>query len=102
MIGLIPGKMIPVLCGKNDDLEKTASNIKNWIVPVKDACSMSHAQVCSGGVDVTELTDKLESRIQPGIYFAGEVVDVDGPCGGYNLQWAWSSGAVAGRAAAKE
>lgn len=102
LVGLIPGKMIPVLCGKNDDLEKTASNIKDWVVPVKDACSMAHAQVCSGGVDVSELTYELESKMQPGIYFAGEVVDVDGPCGGYNLQWAWSSGAVAGKAAAKE
>lgn len=42
----------------------------------------------------------MESRIVPGLYFAGEVVDIDGMCGGYNLQWAWSSGFVAGSAAA--
>ena len=63
---------------------------------------MDHAQVCSGGVDVTQLTEHLESRLHPGLYFAGELVDVDGPCGGYNLQWAWSSGAVAGKSAAFE
>ena len=44
----------------------------------------------------------MESTLVPGLYFAGEVVDVDGNCGGYNLQWAWSSAAVAGRACAKE
>ena len=53
-------------------------------------------------MNTKELTLSLESKLQPGIFFAGEVIDVDGPCGGYNLQWAWSSGAVAGRAAAKE
>ena len=46
--------------------------------------------------------DTMESRLAGGLYFAGEMVDVDGPCGGYNLQWAWSSGALAGRSAAAE
>lgn len=41
----------------------------------------------------------MESALVPGLYFAGEIVDVDGKCGGYNLQWAWSSGYVAGRSA---
>ena len=51
------------------------------------------AQVCSGGVDTREVDAKtLESRLVPGLYFAGELLDVDGKCGGYNLQWAWSSG----------
>lgn len=58
------------------------------------------AQVCAGGVSLQEVRpDTLESRLAPGLYFAGEMLDVDGPCGGYNLQWAWSSGFVAGRAA---
>lgn len=58
------------------------------------------AQVCAGGVDCSEVTDSLMSKRQPGLYFAGEILDIDGICGGYNLQWAWSSGAVAGKAAA--
>lgn len=58
------------------------------------------AQVCAGGVDCNEVTENLMSKKQPGLYFAGEILDIDGACGGYNLQWAWSSGAVAGRAAA--
>ena len=60
-----------------------------------------HAQVCAGGVDTDEINPTtMESRIVPGLYFAGEVVDIDGLCGGYNLQWAWSSGFVAGSTAA--
>lgn len=50
---------------------------------------------------LTELTGNLESDFQPGLFFAGEVADVDGTCGGYNLQWAFSSGTVAGRAIVK-
>jgi len=56
-----------------------------------------HAQVTAGGVDVAEVDpETLESRRVPGVYFAGEILDVDGDSGGYNLQWAWSSGYVAG------
>ena len=58
------------------------------------------AQVCAGGVDCKEVTGQLMSKKRPGLYFAGEILDVDGLCGGYNLQWAFGSGAVAGRAAA--
>lgn len=57
------------------------------------------AQVCAGGVDLSEVTDKLESKLHPGLYFAGELLDVDGRCGGYNLQWAFTSGYIAGKAA---
>ena len=57
----------------------------------------SHAQVCSGGVSTEEIDrETMESRRVPGLYFAGEMVDIDGACGGYNLQWAWSSGHCAG------
>lgn len=59
------------------------------------------AQVSAGGVDCAEVTGQLMSRKQPGLYFAGEILDIDGVCGGYNLQWAWSSAAVAGQAAAR-
>ena len=54
-----------------------------------------------GGVPLKELTEEMESRLVPGLYFAGEIVNVDGICGGYNLQWAWSSGMVAGKNAAR-
>lgn len=58
------------------------------------------AQVCAGGVDCREVTEHLMSKKLPGLYFAGEILDVDGICGGYNLQWAFASGAAAGEAAA--
>ena len=102
LIGLLPRKMIDVLVKKTYEPEKIAERLKDWQVPVKGAYALQQAQICSGGVDPRELTEQLESRLHPNIYFTGEVIDVDGPCGGYNLQWAWSSGAVAGRAAAEE
>ena len=59
--------------------------------------SFEQAQVCSGGVDSAQICPQtMESLLVPGLYFAGETVDIDGACGGYNLQWAWSSGYVAG------
>jgi len=59
------------------------------------------AEVTAGGVDLKEVRfASMESRIVPGLHFAGEILDVDGRIGGFNFQWAWSSGAVAGRAAA--
>ena len=55
------------------------------------------AQVCCGGVDTREVESKtMESKRVPGLYFAGELLDIDGACGGYNLQWAWTSGYLAG------
>jgi hypothetical protein len=72
--------------------------IKNFKVKVTAFNSFDQAQVCSGGVDTTEISQTtLESLKVRGVYFTGEVVDVDGICGGYNLQWAWSSGYIAGQ-----
>ncbi|MDO4788631.1 MAG: aminoacetone oxidase family FAD-binding enzyme [Johnsonella sp.] len=60
------------------------------------------AQVCTGGVDLKEIDENtMESKLRKGLYFAGEVMDADGICGGYNLQWAWTSAYIAGKAAAK-
>ena len=62
-----------------------------------------NAQVSAGGIDLSQVEETMESRLCPGVYFAGEILDVDGRCGGYNLQWAWSSGYLAGcHAAGKE
>jgi len=58
--------------------------------------SFENAQVCAGGIPLCELTDKLESKMAPGVFFAGEMLDADGRCGGYNLQWAWCTGYLAG------
>lgn len=80
--------------------EKLEKLYRSFTVSVCGTNSFDQAQVCAGGVDCHEVTDSLESRIVSGVFFAGEILDIDGICGGYNLQWAWSSGSVAGQAAA--
>ena len=78
-------------------------NIKDFSLKIKGTKSFDVSQVCAGGIDCREINPKtLESRLHSGVYFTGELLDVDGPCGGYNLQWAWSSGYIAGCAAAKK
>lgn len=74
---------------------------RGWKLHVTGSNSYENAQVCAGGVDMSEITSHMESKKTPGVFFAGEILDVDGKCGGYNLQWAWASGYVAGLAAAK-
>ena len=76
--------------------------LNNLDFPVTGTRGWKEAQVSAGGVDTSQVNPlTLESNIQQGVYFAGEVLDVDGPCGGYNLQWAWASGFAAGMAAAR-
>ena len=85
-----------------EELERLLSVIRDFRTAVVSGGSFEQAQVCSGGVDTSEICPQtMESRLVPGLYFAGEVVDIDGACGGYNLQWAWSSGHVAGFHAAR-
>ncbi len=85
--------------------EKQLRSLASLSVRFKAECvemnGFQQAQVVAGGVDTTEVdSDTMASRLVPGLYFAGEVLDIDGICGGYNLQWAWASGFVAGRHAA--
>ncbi len=69
----------------------------DFCLQVQGTMGMDQAQVTAGGIVTAEFDPKtLQSRIVPGLYAAGEVLDVDGDCGGYNLQWAWSSGRLAG------
>ena len=86
-----------ISCSKRKRLEEL---FRSFTVRVKETNSFEQAQVCAGGIDFAEVTDKLESIRAPRVFFAGEILDIDGICGGYNLQWAWSSGVTAGRAAA--
>ncbi len=83
--------------------EKFYRILKRWEFKVTDTNGFTNAQVTAGGIDTTELIEgTLESKLVPGLYLAGEVMDVDGDFGGYNLQWAWSSGYVAAMAIAKQ
>ncbi|MDD4169990.1 MAG: NAD(P)/FAD-dependent oxidoreductase, partial [Desulfotomaculaceae bacterium] len=75
--------------------------LKDWRFEITGTTSWPNAQVTAGGVDVKDINGRtLESKLVVGLYFAGEVLDIDGDCGGFNLQWAWSSGYVAGQSAA--
>ena len=74
-----------------------ANIIKRFECNVSATNTFDNAQVCSGGVRLSDVKETMESKIVDGLYFCGEILDVDGDCGGYNLQWAWSSGFVAGQ-----
>lgn len=80
----------------DEDLKNIIDNIKNYKDTVVGTNKLSQSQVAAGGIDLAEIKDTMESKKVEGLYFAGEIMDVDGMCGGYNLQWAWTSGYIAG------
>lgn len=83
----------------NQHLEKFERDLHKWILIPADTEGYEKAEVTAGGVDTDELSSKtMESRKVRGLFFVGEVVDVTGHLGGFNFQWAWASGAAAGRA----
>ena len=81
------------------DLRRIAAQAKGFTLPITGVCGFDQAQVTAGGLRCGEFDPHtMESRLVPGFYACGEVLDIDGDCGGYNLQWAWSSGRLAGAA----
>lgn len=115
LVGFINKQLIPVLlrsagieaAGRRaagitgKEVDRLAGLMQDWRFPVTGFVGWMHAQVTTGGVSTKEIDPvTLQSRIVPGLYFTGEIVDIDGDCGGFNLQWAWSSGHVAGSHAA--
>ena len=85
-----------------EDFDCIARHCKAFRFEISGSAGWRQAQVSCGGVELSEIyTDSMESRLVPGLYFAGEVLDYDGPCGGYNLSWAFSTGIRAGEAAEK-
>ena len=84
-------------------LQAVCRGLKAFEVVLTEPMGMDSAQVTAGGVHTADFDPQtMESRLVPGLYACGEVLDVDGDCGGYNLQWAWSSGRCAGLHAGKE
>ena len=87
---------------EEEAISRLAHCFKEFSTQITETNGFWEAQVCAGGIDLSEIDrESLESLKIPGLYFAGECLDVDGACGGYNLQWAWSSGYVAGIHAAE-
>lgn len=114
-VGLLNKRLIPVLLKEAGitELQKPAGQVtaaernaiidilQDWRFAVTGANTWQQAQVTAGGIAVGEVNQKtMASKLVPGLFLAGEVLDIDGDCGGYNLQWAWSSGYVAGVSAA--
>ncbi|MBR0040578.1 MAG: NAD(P)/FAD-dependent oxidoreductase [Oscillospiraceae bacterium] len=80
------------------DLSRVLSVCRGFALEVRGTAGFDAAQVTAGGVSTAQFDSAtLQSRLVPGLYACGEVLDIDGDCGGFNLQWAWSSGALAGR-----
>ena len=85
-----------------EQLEALCRQVREFTLPVTGTCGFDQAQVTAGGLRTGEFDPRtMESRLVPGFYACGEVLDIDGDCGGFNLQWAWSSGYVAGVNASK-
>jgi len=83
----------------NDALSNWEKHVHDWVIKPADTEGYEKAEVTAGGVDTAELSSKtMECRKVRGLFFIGEVVDVTGHLGGFNFQWAWASGAAAGRA----
>lgn len=115
-IGFLPDKLIPVILKRaalsfekvsgtfsQKEILRLAHAVKNYEAAVTGTKGFDAAQVTAGGIPVHEINPHtMESRLVPGLYFAGEIVDVDAKCGGYNLQWAWSSGYTAGKSQAQK
>ena len=84
------------------EINKIAKTMKAWHLNIEATGGFDKAQVTCGGIPVSEINgNTMQSKICSGLYFAGEIADIDGICGGYNLQWAWTSGYIAGSSAAK-
>ena len=92
----------PVKDLSDSDIRKLCTVLKKYRVKILETTGFKNAQVTAGGVSLDEVnTETLESKIVKELYFSGEVLDVYGECGGFNLQWAWASGYIAGENAAK-
>ena len=99
LAGINPDK--PAYSNKHKNIVNLSAVLKNFTLVTKGTEGFEKAQVCCGGIPLNEVSDRLESLKHPGLFFAGEILDVDGSCGGYNLQWAFSSGHMAGISAGR-
>lgn len=99
--GVRSGQEISLL--HDDELTAVCRAVKTFEVPLTEPLGMDSAQVTAGGILTAGFDENtMESKTVPGLYACGEVLDIDGDCGGYNLQWAWSSGRMAGLHAGKD
>lgn len=81
---------------RDNQIKRLVDMIKGYKDVVMETNNFQNAQVCAGGVSLNEVTLNMESKLVEGLYITGELLDVDGMCGGYNLQWAWATGYIVG------
>ncbi len=94
-MGIAP--YVPIVQLGEEELLRVCRAVKSFELTLAEPMGMDSAQVTAGGIVTSEFDPAtMESRLVPGLYACGEVLDIDGDCGGYNLQWAWSSGRLAG------
>jgi predicted Rossmann fold flavoprotein len=101
LTGIVPNKLAVALKGLfgTGTAQSAAKSLKSRVFQVQGTRGWNEAEFTSGGIDTSEVeTETLESKVRKGLYLAGEIIDVDGERGGYNLGWAWASGWVAGMA----
>ena len=101
---VMPMSLIPAFLKffPNSDHKTLAKTLKNWKIEIEGFVGYERCVITAGGVNTEDVTPKtLESRLVPGLYFAGEILDLDADTGGYNLQTAFSTGFLAGQSAAK-
>ena len=91
LCGILNNQIGRLIMKETGDAKKIVDTIKKFPIKVTGTLGFDYAQVTKGGIPLNEVDENLESKHQKGLYFAGEVLDVDGECGGYNLQWAFSS-----------
>jgi predicted flavoprotein YhiN len=93
---------MPLAHMPRDQRRRLAHALAAWPLPVVGARGYNHAEVTAGGVALTEIDPAtMESRVCRGLFLVGEMLDVDGRLGGFNFQWAWATGKVAGTALAR-
>ena len=88
---------VPIAQLEEEEIRSVARAVKSFEVKLTETMGMDSAQVTAGGIVTAEFEPRtMQSKLVQGLYACGEVLDIDGDCGGYNLQWAWSSGRAAG------
>lgn len=102
LAGVLPGVLTDIVLKRigvrklvsNNEIDKFINELHDFNINISGTNGLDNAQVTRGGLKLSALDDNLQSKLVKGLYVCGEVVNVDGPCGGYNLQWAWSSSVV--------
>ena len=102
LCGILNNQIGRLIMKESEDIKTVVEKVKKFSITVTGTLGFDYAQVTKGGIPLNEVTEELESKYQKGLYFAGEILDVDGECGGYNLQWAFSSAVTVANALNKK